>query len=52
MEYVAYIFGTAWQLLNLPFNLFGHSLSLGQVFIWSGVAGIAVNFVAGGLLNE
>ena len=40
MENFAQLLTVVWNIIHLPFNLFGYTISFGQVFVYTTVAGI------------
>ena len=52
MEYVGQLFVAVLEILQLPFDIFGHVFSFWQVFVYTGVAGIVLGFVMEAFLGD
>lgn len=52
METFQALFTSTIELLKVEFTIFGFTLSMWDVFLWTGVAGLILSFVGGLIFHD
>ncbi len=52
MEAIQALFASTLSVFQVEFSIFGFTLSMWDVFLWSAVAGLILSFIGGFFLDD